>query len=80
MVPGWMDNMEFCQDLITDLMHLRRNKLPNFQKDLRAVALIQTSTLGKEWKRIAAPNCSPKISESLRAIGRKSPRLGAISV
>ena len=37
----WIGGMEFCHELVSKLMQLRRNKLPNFQKGLRAAALIQ---------------------------------------
>jgi len=37
----WIGGMEFCNELVSKLMQLRRNKLPNFQKGLRAAALIQ---------------------------------------
>jgi hypothetical protein len=35
--------MEFCQDTIAELMIIRRNKLPFFQRGLRAMSLIISS-------------------------------------
>jgi hypothetical protein len=32
--------MEFCQDVISELMRIRRNKLPSFQRGLRAMSFI----------------------------------------
>jgi len=32
--------MEFCQDIIIELMRIRRNKLPFFQRGMRAMSLI----------------------------------------
>lgn len=37
----WIEGMELCNKLVTDLMQNRRNKLPHFQRGLRAAALIQ---------------------------------------
>jgi hypothetical protein len=36
----WVIGMEFCQDVITELMRIRRNKLPFFQRGLRAMSFI----------------------------------------
>jgi hypothetical protein len=36
----WIIGMEFCQDIITELMRIRRNKLPFFQRGMRAMSLI----------------------------------------
>ena len=36
----WVIGMEFCQDVISELMRLRRNKLPFFQRGLRAMSFI----------------------------------------
>jgi hypothetical protein len=36
----WVIGMEFCQDVITELMRIRRNKLPFFQRELRAMSFI----------------------------------------
>jgi hypothetical protein len=36
----WVIGMEFCQDIITELMRFRRNKLPFFQRGMRAMSLI----------------------------------------
>jgi len=35
--------MEFCQDIIAELMIIRRNKLPFFQRDMSAMSLIISS-------------------------------------
>ena len=35
--------MEFCQDIIAELMRIRRNKLPFFQRGMRAMSLILSS-------------------------------------
>jgi len=32
--------MEFCQDIVAELMRIRRNKLPFFQRGMRAMSLI----------------------------------------
>jgi hypothetical protein len=37
---SWVIGMEFCQDVVHELMAIRRNKLPFFQKGLRAMSLI----------------------------------------
>jgi hypothetical protein len=37
---SWVVSMEFCQDIVTELMRLRRNKLPFFQRGMRAMSLI----------------------------------------
>lgn len=37
----WIASMEFCQDWVQELMRIRPNKLPFFQRGLRAAALIQ---------------------------------------
>lgn len=39
----WIMGMEYCSELIANLMQLRRNKLPNFKRRMRAAALIQAS-------------------------------------
>ena len=36
----WVMGMEFCQDIIAELMRIRRNKLPFFQRGMRAMSLI----------------------------------------
>jgi hypothetical protein len=36
----WVIGMEFCQDIISELMRIRRNKLPFFQRGLRAMSFI----------------------------------------
>ena len=36
----WVVGMEFCQDIISELMRIRRNKLPFFQRGMRAMSLI----------------------------------------
>jgi len=40
---SWVVGMEFCQDIIAELMRIRRNKLPFFQRGLRAMSLILSS-------------------------------------
>ncbi len=40
---SWVVGMEFCQDIITELMRIRRNKLPFFQRGMRAMSLILSS-------------------------------------
>jgi len=35
--------MEFCQDIIAELMKIRRNKLPFFQRGMRAMSFILSS-------------------------------------
>ena len=37
----WVGAMEFCTDLAFDLIHLKPQKLPYFQRGLRAMELIQ---------------------------------------
>ncbi|HLO49551.1 MAG TPA: IS4 family transposase [Kamptonema sp.] len=37
---SWVVGMEFCQEIVTELMRIRRNKLPFFQRGLRAMSLI----------------------------------------
>ena len=37
---SWVVGIEFCQDIVTELMRLRRNKLPFFQRGMRAMSLI----------------------------------------
>jgi len=37
----WVASLEFCGDWIRELMRIRRNKLPFFQRGLRAMSLIQ---------------------------------------
>lgn len=37
----WVAGMEFCGNLVQELMRIRCNKLPFFQKGLRAMTLIQ---------------------------------------
>ena len=36
---SWVVGMEFCQDIIAELMIIRRNKPPFFQRGLRAMSL-----------------------------------------
>lgn len=40
---SWVVGMEFCQDIVAELMRIRRNKLPFFQKGMRAMSLILSS-------------------------------------
>ena len=40
----WMAGMEFLSDLVAQLMRIKRNKLPFFQRGLRAMALIQSTS------------------------------------
>lgn len=40
---SWVMAIEFCQDIIAELMKIRRNKRPFFQKGLRAMSLILSS-------------------------------------
>jgi hypothetical protein len=35
----WVVGMEFCQDIITELMRIRHNKLPFFQRGITAIYL-----------------------------------------
>jgi len=37
---SWVITMKFSQDSITELMRIRRNKLPFFQRGLRAMSFI----------------------------------------
>jgi hypothetical protein len=37
---SWVVGMEFCQETIAELMRIRRNKLPFFQRGLRTMSLI----------------------------------------
>ena len=37
---SWVVGMEFCQEIVAELMRIRRNKLPFFQRGLRAMSLI----------------------------------------
>jgi hypothetical protein len=37
---SWVVGMEFCREIIAELMRIRRNKLPFFQRGLRAMSLI----------------------------------------
>lgn len=39
----WVGAMEFCSDLAASLMQLKPEKLPYFQRGLRAMALIQSA-------------------------------------
>ncbi|MCL1474814.1 hypothetical protein LAY57_29740 [Argonema antarcticum A004/B2] len=39
----WVVGMEFCQGIVAELMRIRRNKLPFFQRGLRAMSLILSS-------------------------------------
>jgi hypothetical protein len=36
----WVIGMEFCQDIVNELMRIRRNKLPFFQRGMRAMSFI----------------------------------------
>ena len=36
----WVVGMEFCQEIVAELMRIRRNKLPFFQRGMRAMSLI----------------------------------------
>ena len=36
----WVFGMEFCQDIVDELMRIRRNKLPFFQRGIRARSFI----------------------------------------
>ena len=36
----WVVGMQFCQGIVVELMRIRRNKLPFFQRGLRAMSLI----------------------------------------
>lgn len=37
---AWVVGLEFCQDIITELMRIRRKKLPFFQSGMRAMSFI----------------------------------------
>jgi hypothetical protein len=37
---SWVIGMEFCQEIVAELMRARPNKLPFFQRGLRAMSLI----------------------------------------
>jgi len=37
---SWVVGMEFCQEIVAELMRIRCNKLPFFQRGLRAMSLI----------------------------------------
>jgi hypothetical protein len=37
---SWVVGMEFCGEIVAELMIIRRNKLPFFQRGLRAMSLI----------------------------------------
>ena len=37
---SWVVGMEFCQNVVNELMAIRHNKLPFFQKGLRAMSLV----------------------------------------
>ncbi len=39
----WVGAMEFCSDLAIALMRFKPNKLPHFQRGLRAMTLIQSA-------------------------------------
>ena len=39
----WVVGMEFCQGIVGELMRIRRNKLPFFQRGMRAMSLILSS-------------------------------------
>jgi hypothetical protein len=36
----WVFGMEFCQDIVDELMRIKRNKLPFFQRGMRAKSFI----------------------------------------
>jgi Transposase DDE domain len=40
----WVIGLEFCQGIVSELMRIRRNKLPFFQRGLRAMSLILSSS------------------------------------
>jgi hypothetical protein len=42
---SWVVGMEFCQEIIVDLMRIRRNKLAFFHRGLRAMSLDFTHVL-----------------------------------
>lgn len=37
---SWVAGMEFCQEIVAELMRIRRNKLLFFQRGMRAMSLI----------------------------------------
>ncbi len=37
----WVAGMEFCRDLVRDLMRIQRNKLPFYQRGIQVMNLIQ---------------------------------------
>jgi len=37
---SWVRDLEYCEKIIEELMAIRRNKLPFFQRGLRAMSLI----------------------------------------
>ncbi len=39
----WIPGMDFFSTLVTQLMFIRRNKLPCFQRGMRAMSLIQSA-------------------------------------
>ena len=39
---SWVIGMEFCQEIVGELMRARPNKLPFFQRGSRAMSLIQS--------------------------------------
>lgn len=41
----WVVGMEFCQDIISELMRIRRNKLPFFQRGITAIYLDSINVL-----------------------------------
>ena len=42
---NWLISIEFCRDLVNKLMSLTRQKLPCFQRGLRAISLIELAIL-----------------------------------
>ena len=53
----WLAGREFLSDLVSQLMRIRHNKLPFFQRGLRAMALIQSTC----WFLLSPPqpqNCT----------------------
>ena len=40
---SWVVGMEFCQEIVGELMRIRRNKRPFFQRGYRAISLILSS-------------------------------------
>ena len=39
---NWVLGIEYCQEIVVELMKIRPNKLPFFQKGMRAMSLIQS--------------------------------------